>query len=241
MAVGDLLYSIRDEVPEMIERGRSQVLRLRPYTAGAAVAPAAAVVSVYDETDTAIVSGATATLGSGQATYTLAAQAATKALAEGWRIEWVYTMPDGVERLHRQDAALVRCRPLPPATEADLYQRESSLDPSGTAPIHSASDFASKLQAAWVMIEHRLIEQGRRPWRVIGSSDLRRVHIAMTLALVFEDFATRLNLAYADKARVYREEAASAWSAVRMAYDEGDSGRATPERRAGTTTSVWLG
>lgn len=241
MAVADTLYSIRDEVPEMIERGRTQVLRLRPYTAGAAVAPSSATVSVYDEANVAIVSGATATIASGQATYSLAAQPTTKALAEGWRVEWVYTMPDGVERLHRQDAALVRCRPLPPATEADLYQREGSLDPAGTSPIHSASDFTAKLSAAWVRIEHRLIQQGRRPWRVIGSSDLREVHICTTLALIFEDFATRLNVAYAEKARVYREEAASAWAAVRMAYDERDTGQATPERRAGVTTSVWLG
>ena len=241
MAVGDTLYSIRDEVPEMIERGRTQVLRLRPYTAGAAVAPTAATVSVYDETNAAIVLAQNATIAAGQATYSLAAQPAASALAEGWRVEWIYTMPDSVERLHRQDAALVRCRPLPPATEADLYQREGSLDPSGTSPIHSAADFTSKLAAAWVRIEHRLIQQGRRPWRVIGSSDLREVHICTTLALIFEDFATRLNIAYADKAKVYREEAMGAWAAVRMAYDERDTGQATPERRAGGTPSVWLG
>ena len=109
------------------------------------------------------------------------------------------------------------------------------------SPIHSAADFTSKLAAAWVRIEHRLIQQGRRPWRVIGSSDLREVHICTTLALIFEDFATRLNIADADKAKVYREEAMGAWAAVRMAYDERDTGQATPERRAGGTTSVWLG
>jgi hypothetical protein len=241
MAVGDTLYTIRDEVPEMIERERTSVLRLRPYTAGAAIAPTAATVSVYDGSNVAVVSGAVATIGGGQATYTLAAQPSTAALAEGWRIEWLYTMPDGVARMHRQDAALVRCRPLPPATEADLYRRESSINPSVTGVIHSGADFADKLAEAWVRIEHRLIEQGRRPWRVIGSSDLREVHILGTLALVFEDFATRLNAAYATKAEVYRNEYAAAWRAVRMAYDQGDDGRSTPSSRVGGMTTVWLG
>ena len=241
MAVGDTLYTIRDEVPEMIERGVTAVLRLRPYRAGVTVAPSSATVTVYDETNTAIVSAASATITATQATYSLAAQAATKALAEGWRVEWTYVMPDSVTRLHRQDAALVKCRPLPPVTEADLYRWESSLNPSGTAPIHSATDFADKLDESWVRIEHRLIEQGRRPWRVIGSSDLRDAHLTGTLALIFEDFATRLNAAYADKAKTYRDGYASAWRAVRMAYDLDDSGRAAVAKRVGGTTTVWLG
>jgi hypothetical protein len=110
-----------------------------------------------------------------------------------------------------------------------------------TGVIHSGADFADKLAEAWVRIEHRLIEQGRRPWRVIGSSDLREVHILGTLALVFEDFATRLNAAYATKAEVYRNEYAAAWRAVRMAYDQGDDGRSTPSSRVGGMTTVWLG
>lgn len=241
MAVGDTLYTIRDEVPEMIERGREQVLRLRPYSAGATVAPSSVTVSVFDEANVAVVSGASATITSNEGRYALAAQASTKALAEGWRIEWTYTMPDGVVRMHRQDAALVLCRPLPPAGEVDLYRRESSLDPSGSAPIHSLTDFTTKLQEAWITIEHKLIQQGRRPWRVIGSSDLREVHICETLALIYEDFAGRLNLAYAEKAKSYRAQAAAAWRAVRMAYDEANLGRAEQGKRAGATTTVWLG
>lgn len=219
----DARYSARFESPTLIERGRSNTLQCRVYRAGALVAPSAGTITIYDDSDTAVVSAAAVTITSSIAEYAYN-PASTLTLADSWRVEWALTMPDGNVHKFRNEAALVRCVPANNITEADLYRRVSALDPSGSAPIHSATDFADKIDEAETMITLRLYEAGKRIYLMVSPSELREVRVLLTLALIFEDFSVRLNAAYAEAAANYRNQYEAAWGRLRLTYDTDDDG-----------------
>jgi len=199
---------------------------------------------VYNASNTAVVSAASVTITNGIALYVLAAGDLTaQDLGEGWRVEWtlVFTTPSETH-VFRNDGALVRYRLYPPATEADLYRICSSLDPNGGSAIHGELSFESKLDEAWVQIQHMLIERNNRPNLVISPSALRSAQLYLALALIFGDFATRLDAAYETRAAEYRESFKAAWRSVRFVYDDGDAGDvATGEQRSPHPGGFWMG
>src|SRR3990167_10162710 len=162
----------RFETPTLIERGRAQTLQCRVYRAGALAAPSSGTVSIYDQANTAQVSAQAVTVSGSIATYAYN-PAATLVLADGWRIEWLLTMPDANVHTFRNEAALVRCAPHANVTEADLYRRCSSLDPSGPAVIHAQPHFADKLDEAQVDVANRLLAAGNRINLVLSPAALR--------------------------------------------------------------------
>lgn len=241
MATTDTLYSARFELPDLIERGRDNVLRCRVFRMGVRQAPASGTVTIYDASATAIISAAVATITDAEARYTLAnASTSSRQLEEGWLIVWALTMPDGVVHTFRNEAALVRSQPYPSVTDADLFRRCSSLDPNSDASITGQTDYGRYIDEAWVSLQARLLAQGRRPWLVVSAHSLREPHLLLSLALVFEDMASRLNVAYNEQARMYRDQYEAAWSRTRFAYDADQNGQAESKRRVGGMTSVWL-
>ena len=244
MSVTDVLYQVRTETLEQIERGRINLLRCRVYDAGQLVAPTASgsTITIYDASNTAIISAAAVTVASSEAQYSLAA-AATSSLSrgDGWRIEWTLVLADGTTRVIRQDAALVTRRLLPPAVMADIFRRVPSLDPDGDHPIHTMTlaELDPFLDDAWLSIEAQLIATGRLPWLVSSPQALREVHILSTLAIMFGAFATRLGTAFMEQAADYRAQLREAWAAVRLVYDPTDEGQPTSKRTA-AQPSVWL-
>lgn len=236
--MAEVLYTARFQLPTLIERGRANLIQCPVYRAGALVQPSSGTVAIYDQTNTAVVSAAAVTITSSIAGYSYN-PASTLTCCEGWRVEWALVMLDGVTHTFRNEAALVRNLPSPSVTEADLYRRVSSLDPSGTAPISKSADYADKIDEAWVHICNRLIEAGNRPNLIVSPSALRDAHLLLVLAMIFEDFATRLNAAYIEQARLYRDQFAAAWGRVRLTYDLGDDGAADIGKKA-TQSTVWL-
>lgn len=244
----DTPIAFRSDGVELIERNVDTVLRLRPARAGVAITPSSATVSVYDAAGTTIVDAqaATCTPGSGQAVYTItAATTASLSLEEGWRVEWTPVVSGITYATVVLEAALVRHRIYPTATDQDLYQRVSGLNPASRSPLSGQiNDFSSYLDAAWAEIGDRLIAKGDRPWLVMSPQALRRPHILLTLALIFEDFRTRLNPAYEAAAMDYRGQFLDAWNALRFDYDRdqdglGDGEGATKQAPGGA--GVWLG
>jgi hypothetical protein len=237
----DTPYRTRFEGPTLIERGRSQLLQCRVYgaTGGALSAPSAGTVTIYDQSNTAQVSAAAVTITGSIATYTYA-PASTLTLAEGWRVEWALTMGDLNIHTYRNEAVLVRCIPHPNVTEADIYQRCSALNPSGTTPITTSTDMADQIDAAWTIISNRLLNAGNRTNLILSPAVLREPMILLTLALKFEDLRTRLNTAYSELAADYRNQFEAEWGRLKFTYDMGDDGRSDgPGRRSGVA-SMWL-
>ena len=230
-------YTARLLTPDLLERGRANALSCPVYQDAALVAPDAAdTVSIYDAAGAAVVDGATITVASSIATYSYT-PAATLTLGTGWRVEWSLTLAT-VAHVFRNDAALVRARLYPVVTDADLFRRVSALDPSHASPLTSLTDYQDYLDEAWSEITLRLIAVGNRPNLVLEPSALRVVHRDLTLALIFDDLATRLNEAYQDQADRFRRYYEDGWARLNFEYDTDDSG-AADQRRASTPT-IWL-
>ena len=233
-------YAARFVLPDLLERGQANALRCPVYRAGALVEPAAGgTVSVYDASGTARVDAATIDVTGRVATYSYT-PGATLTVGEGWRVEWALTIA-GSPFTARNDAALVRARLHNPVTDQDLYQVVSGLDPNGTAPIHSLPDLQEYLDAAWQKIQRRLIARGNRPNLAMSPSSFFDVALELTLALAFEDFATRLNAAHSATAKIHRDLYEAAWRDLRFLYDVDDSGQAdNATKRRSATPTFWL-
>lgn len=233
-------YSARFMLPELIERGRDELIKCPVYYDGALAAPSAGTVSLYKPDNTKAVDGATVTISGSVAQYTIStATLSGETLGEGWRVEWSLTMPDSVDHLFRNTAALVRGRLYMPITDDDLIRVVSGLDPSSSTALSSVANWQSYISEAWLTIELRLINQGNRPNLILDPSALREASLALTLALIFDDLSTRLNEAYETRAAKYRDQFEGAWGRLRFDYDTDDDGTADQTKRPAMAT-VWL-
>lgn len=240
MPTSDTTYEVDFPLPELIQQGRDNLIQCPLYVAGVLFAGIfAGTVSVFDATGTAVVDEAAIVVTSSISSYTIPeAVLADSTLGEGWRVVWTLTLTDG-ERVFDNEASLVRRALFPTATHTELYRRASALDPSGSAPISSRTDYDDELQAAWVEIEQRLIADGRRPWLIVSPSALRLPLLHLWMALIFEDMSHRLSLEYAEHAAMYRERYETAWSRVRFLYDTDGDGETDATDRAGATSTLW--
>ncbi len=235
-------YTARFTLPDMIERGKDVTLTCPVYFDGALVAPASGTFSLY-EGDVAKVDAQAVTVTGSQAEYTVtAATLSSEALGEEWRVEWALTI-GGEVYTFRNDAALVRRQLYPVISNVDLFRRASSLDPAGNAPIttFAAADFQDFLDESWAEINLRLLGNGNRPNLVMSPSSLRDVHLYLTLAIIFEDLATRLQDSYEVRADAFRRQYEASWARLRFLYDDGDDGVPDERSRRNASASVWLG
>ena len=241
MSLTDQRHTVRFPTPDLIVRGVNHTIYAPIYLSAALVAPtAAAAVSVYDASNTAIVDNQTATVTGSIAQYTISGATTTSlTLSERWRVEWSLPISGGPTLTPRNDAALVRNGLWPVISDVDIYRRMPSLDPSGSAPIHADTNLQDQIDEAWTEIQLRLIAKGNRPNLIMEPSALREVHILLALALKFDDLASRLDTAYRDEADRYRERFEAAWDGLNPRYDVTDSGEADTRRRAVQPT-VWL-
>jgi len=230
-------YTARFVLPDLIERGRSNTLRCPVYRSAAVATCTAGTVTVLDAGGTSQVDEAAVTIVDGIATYAYS-PATTLPYGEGWEVRWTLTV-GGETVAATNDAALVRARLRCPVTDQDLYQRVSGLDPNGANPIHSFDNFQSHIELAWQRIERRLIERGNRPNLITSPSAFFDVALNGTLALIFEDMATRLNTAYADIAKGYRSQYEDAWRGLRFLYASTDNERADGGRRQSATPPLF--
>lgn len=243
MASADVLYSARFDLPELLERERSNTIKCPVYRLGALVAPISGVVSIFDDSNAEIVASAVVTITGSVAQYTVAsATLIDSEYSDGWRVEWILVMPDGTSRTYDNECMLVRRALFPVVTEADLYRVCSALDPAGSACIHSETSFAPKIDEAWVQIQNRLLAKGNRPNLILSPSALRDAHLYLVLALIFEDFSSRLNVAYSEMGAAYRAHYSAAWADVRFVHATGadDGTRASATRTGSQVSTLWL-
>jgi hypothetical protein len=245
VATTDTLYVARFELAaELLDQGRDNLLKCRVYRSGALVAPtagASSVLTVKDPNGTAVVNAAAVTVAASVAQYnvTAAALASYSTPSEGWLVEWSLLMADNVVHTFATQAMLVR-RPLyPVVTEADLYRRCALLNPASAAPLTSQTDFTDKLDEAFVLIQNRLIEAGNRPWLTISPGSLREAHALLTLKLIFEDLASRLNEAHEARAVSYGNQFEDAWRRLKLVYERSDGMPDTSSARGASPGMIW--
>jgi len=232
----------RFQMPDLIEVGVANTLTLDLFFDGARATDTFTVgtVAIIDPSGVVKYSGAFDST-SGTPTVVLPlGQFSTTDLGASWTVEWTLTALFPIE-VYRNEAAIVRRRLFPVVTDLDLFRRASGLDPSGTNPITSLSNYQDFLTEAWISIQLRLINSGDRPNLILSPSALRDVHLFLTLSLIFRDLSTRLNEAYLDHSDRYSDMYEAAWSQLRFKYDTGaEDGISADDLKRGAIPSVWL-
>lgn len=236
----DQRYTARLPLPDLIVRGRAHVLECPVYRTGALVSPSSGTVSVYDPTETAVISAQSVTITNSVATYSISSGTLTSyGFADGWRVEWSLTMADASIVSPRNDAALCRNGLWPVITDSDLVRRCPALDPNAASGVTSSSSYQYALDEAWTELQLRLIAKGNRPNLIMEPSALRAAHMFLTLAIVFEGEQTRLSGAWTDRAADYRAQYKDAWDALAFRYATDDSTAADTSRKAARPIT-WL-
>lgn len=225
---------------DLIVQGQDHVLRCPLYRDGELVQPSGGTVSVYDTGRRAVVDAAAVTVGADQvATYTIpGSTTAGLPRREGWSVEWLLEI-DG-ERVPpiRNKAALVLTHLYPVVTDEVIWRRMPALDPRNPDSITSRTTFQPQIAEAWADIIGRLAATGNRPNLITSPAALREVHVDLTVALILEDLASRLNEGYQELADRWRERFETAWQRLSFDYDSNDDGKA--DKRKKPTGGWWL-
>jgi len=228
---------------DYIVQGQDNDLSCPLWRDGEIVPVDSGTVSVYDSSGAAVVSAAAVTVdGDGIASYALlAATTASSTRGMGWRVEWrLASGTPSTSTTYRNSAGLVRSQLAPVITDADLFRRVSGLDPDGAAPLSTLTTYQDKIDEAWIVIHGWLSGKGSLLHLVMEPSALRETHMLLTLALIFEDFATRLNEANATTGADYRAQYKSERDGLSFEYDTADSGRADSRRKRSASPTIWL-
>lgn len=243
MPVHDTIYQARLMLPDLIERGRDNVLTCPVYLDGDKAHPTGGTISIYDASNNAVTNGAAISVVANIASYTLtAATLADRPLEDGWRIVWALTFSGGSPTF-RNDGALVRYQLAPVVTDLDLYRLHPDLNPADSAAlVPSGTNYQTWIEESWTTIQLRLINVGNRPNLVMSPSSLREYHLYSTLELIARHFSTSTGQGkWAVLADSYATRAARAWDQLNFTYDADDDGQADSQRRRAGASVTFLG
>jgi hypothetical protein len=228
--------------PYQLVQARDQVLTCPMYQGAALVAPVSSTWAIERPNGTVAASGAASIVASvPTATITASMLPATETRGPLWQVRWVHTFATNpITSEVVNDAALCRREWTPTLTDQDLFDRVSSLDTNSANAITSAADYQAKRDLAAGQIIRSIYEAGQRPELITTPSALHDAHLALTLALIFEDLATRLNESYILHADRYREEYRGFRQRMTFGLDRDDNGT-QPSKRTGRNATLWLG
>lgn len=238
--MAETLYSARLAGPTILEKGRINIVACPVYREGLVVAPSGGTLTIWSGAGTVVVDGAAVTIDptTGHAQYSVqVATLSSQAYSDGWRLEWSLAMPDGVTHVFRASGSLVYRRLYPVICDEDLYGRHNDLRarrPKGRTSHQGAVD------EAWAVIEARLVKSGRRPYLILDPTALRDVHLALALALVFEDFATEVGGNDERRATTYRAQYEAAWGELSYPQATPEGAAETSNRRTSAQSTIWL-
>lgn len=242
MALSDQMHTARFPLPHYIKRAKDTLLKCPIYLDGALVEPDSGTVEVFDENGTSITSD-TVTVTASVAEYTvLGADTTGLDYSDRWRVVWTLTFgSDDLE--FENDAYLVRTVLYPVISDVDLFRYRPAFNPVSENAITREADYQDFLDEAWVQIETRLEESGRRPNLILNPSALRTVHLHLTCYLIYCDLRSRLGEAYVSEAADQLEQFESAWQRISLNYDADESGVQDEDEKArlGASLPLWFG
>lgn len=232
MAAVPSRVTARLPLPYYLVRERENVVACPLEQDGSTLVPASGTGTLYDSAGNVVHTAAVAVV-EGVATYTIPAVSLPNTYAFGprWRVEFSLTAADGRSYTPRNPAFLCRSELYPVIGDDDLYARQSALDPSRPARIHSEPDFQAKREEAWVSLIGKLWQRGSLPHMIAEPSALRESHLCLTLAMIYEDFATRLSEAYSQAAADWRLRFEQEFSGLSFLYDADENGVADERKR----------
>lgn len=237
--MGSTDYTLRVAGPELLERARDNVITAPIYRDGALVAPSSGTCAVLRPDGSQVAAPSVTVVSSVARATVTAASLAGLAYEEGWTVEWVLSMPDGVAHTLIRSAALVRRRIYPVITDADLLRRHSDLATQKPASMASFQDF---IDEAWVELVHRLRAQGSLSHLVMEPDALRFAHLFKTLELIFRDWAVTASSdeKWAALATDYGQRFADDWGRLQFRYDEDRTGKADEATKRAAQPPLFL-
>ena len=216
------IYTARVQIPTIIERARSQVVKLEIYRNGSLQAPTAGTYTLTDPSGTAAATGSISVSGS-IAQYTIGASdiPATVDLGEGWIEEWALTIASTVQTF-RRPASMVKRALFPVIADVDLtavYSDLADVRPS------SMSSYQTYIDEAWIEIVNRIRSKGDFEYLIMDPQVLRSPHRDLTLYLIFRDFHSTIGEGrYLELAQEHREVFESRFRDISYRYDHDHDG-----------------
>lgn len=236
-------YSARVALAYQVERARTNIIQCPIYRNGALVTPTSGTITIYDPSNAVVVNGEAVTITSSIATYSVTTLAAYP-YGDGWRVEWALTMPDSTIHTFRVGMANVYFAWSPVLADQDLFRRVSALNPAlGAKGLTNLTTYQDYIDEASIEIQRRLTQAGKRPWLMVDATELREAHLLLTLTLIFEDFVTRNNPAYAEVAKNYRTQWEASWSRAKLTFDWAQDGTGVNalSKRGARQSGFWMG
>jgi len=180
--------------------------------------PTAGTLTLKNGSGEKLLDASAVTIVNGIATHVVSvALTQDEELSELWFEEWFLTI-DGKPVGFSRDAALVLRKLYPVVTEDDLLRVHTELREWVSS---DQANLQQYLDAAWNRIQLKLLEDGRRPNLILSPGSLYGVHLDLTLALVFRDYAASSSSdgKYMKLADQYQRSYSDGWGDIRFTYD----------------------
>lgn len=231
-------------LPYMMERGQPNTLEVRVARNGEPATIESGTYAIFDPTGAPSTSG-TVTVGPEPGLATISSTPSTAIpYGEGWRVTWALIIEDEGEDAHTFEnaAMIVRERLVCPVTTTALWTVAPALNPSKETRVTDLSELeqASLITTAWVKVQQRLLEYGRRPFLVVGNYALHEVTLQTALHLIYAALSSQAYEAYGALAEQHRMQAEEAWKRVRLDYDMSQDG-VLETRLPAKPGVVWFG
>jgi hypothetical protein len=231
MAIRVETYALARSAPYLIERGATQTLTapIRYGPDGSLVAPDSGTVTITRPDGTDLVSGATVTVTSSTATYTVL-PAASETLGEGWTVLWTLTIAGTVYPVFRQSAYL--CTYVPPnvISTVDMFVRVPELQhrvPQAqdlVARGGSGVGWQPQIDEAYYELVRRLLSDGRQPWLIREVTGYRDWLLTRALQLAVGTISFGADSTWAQQSKALHFEMLKVQAALRVQYDTDNPG-----------------
>lgn len=240
--MSDTPYAPQIKVPELLERGKSQLSELPIYRNGALVAPTNVTYTLLAPDGTKIIDDAAATYPGNIPQYTHATNLLdNQQLGEGYMQEWNVTIGGRVYTFRRMCAVVLR-RLYPVVSDADLTSTFSQLEDLRPS---SLSSYQTYIDEAWyTMIQRMRNEGGGLEYLVMSPEAFRSAHQNLALYYIFRDFHSSLgqsNGRYLDLSTEMYNQYKSEWKQINFVYDHSHKGSSdSPNTRVAKQPVIYL-
>lgn len=227
MTLREATYALDRPVPYLLVRGEAQTITapLRHGAAGGLVAVASGTITIIRPDGTSLVSGAAVTVSSSTMTYEVT-PAASETLGEGWQVRWVPVVDGVTYPVIRVDAYLCQYVPYNIVSALDLYARMPELE--GRIP-HRQGDrgdgvgWQPQIDATYYELLQRLIDDGRRPWEIVGVTGYREWSIARAVQRCVMAIPHGADSALGQSAKELAFEVERLWARMKIQYQADDA------------------
>ena len=200
----DTFYAPRIRLPQMLQRGKTQIVELIIYRNGAEITPTSATYQLLNEDSTEIITTNPATIVGNKIQYTINSTILPESmsLSDGLFELWEVVI-SGVSYTFQRPAYLCR-RPLYQVI-SDIDIESSYSDLADLLPASYTNGWQSWIDEAWVRIIERLRMKGNLPYLITDPQSLRSVHLELSLALIWRNMHSSLGQSAGRYLDLYKE------------------------------------